>query len=776
MNLKPLTLVTLSALAAAQEPLSVPKVPRQPVAGNKGVDPVEIFVPHAPMPAGFDTTLAPANREPVAVLPAGSSAREAPLAVLFDQPNADELWAAAPMWKAGFDGSSATFVPFFGSGAARNHPAKFRVREVNVGGHLVPTPDGKPERHDATIVIARGGMIEQYVASLQGIEQRFVFEKLPTTGELTVTIGVDGGYVVESAAGGHRFACALGSFSYGRAIAFDASGATSEVQSQWTGDAIRLTVPAAFVAAARMPLTIDPLIGNTVQLASSTFYDTATTDIAFDASLQQYVVCWERIFSLTDSDVLMQRCNADMQPIGSPVFVDNTPTSWRHCRIAGLDMYDKFLIVAECEQAANPIYVAGRVVDGAAWTLTGAFDIERGAIACGNPDVGGDAYPTGPVYWSVVYERRYTPYDYDIALRQVQQNATLRGGTFSYISSSFNIEHSPVISNSDGGDGSPGSQRWCIAYRQRNNGYQEAIRTATVSWDGLLDPQQTTSGYYYADDTMDLTVSSPTLASLGRNFLVAVTIYDHVFHRNLIRTLVVGPNATVISPWNVVFGYLADCGRPVVDSDGVRFAMSYAIDPDQSNPPLHAATIDLVGNALTVHDDQTYEPQTIDVFGQAMCSEVSGGASNDRQRRYAMSWIRQDASSSQVRTTRYAGVATNGGASVRGTGCSNFGLQIPSGFDFAAIGSSIELGVGTPGGVIGWGVGAPISAPIPGCSMCVLGTTAAVVLIGDTIDVTLPPNTALVGATFAFQAFRLDQTGNCFGSLDVSDTVDVTIR
>lgn len=46
--------------------------------------------------------------------------------VQFDRPRADEpLWAMGAAWKASFDGSGFTTIPFFGSSAPRNFPLRF---------------------------------------------------------------------------------------------------------------------------------------------------------------------------------------------------------------------------------------------------------------------------------------------------------------------------------------------------------------------------------------------------------------------------------------------------------------------------------------------------------------------------------------------------------------------------------------------------------------------------------------------------------------------------
>lgn len=361
------------------EPLGKAELPSGPGA------PVAVGTAATPRAEAIHET-ADASQAP-AQLPPGVLAE--PTSVLYDAPQDDQVWALAPAWKAGFSTQGATFVPFFGSDAPASHPATFQVTGAAVGGVDLPTQGLAVARDQDCVGITRQGFREQYLVGLAGIEQQFVFEQLPRRGELSVDLAVAGDYEVHVDGAELRFTCALGSFRYGAAQAFDARGRTVPMATEWRAGVLRLVVPADFVATAQLPLVIDPLIGNVVTLATSTLRYGAT-DLAYDASLAMHVACYERVFSQTDSDVLAVRLDANHQAIGSPFSIDATTTSWRGCRIANLNAYDKFLVVAESELAPNPIAIAGRVYLAASHTLGSQFDIERGTRACIRPDVGGD--------------------------------------------------------------------------------------------------------------------------------------------------------------------------------------------------------------------------------------------------------------------------------------------------------------------------------------------------------------------------------------------------
>lgn len=785
MNPLLLSLALITTSLVAQVDPALPKVPREPSPYTKGrSEAADVYVAETPLQIAAATTVGAWQADGVELAaPTAPAASPAPAAtalqrtVSFDRAGDGALWAYAPDWKASFDGVAATFVPFFGSDAPRNHPATFSVRQARLGGVPLRVPRGHATERAGTVSIARGDLVERYVTSPVGIEQQFVFAQLHGAGELAVTIDVHGDYEVTSTDGQHLLTCASGSIRYGAAVAIDGSGKRVGVQSEWTGDAIRLTVPEWFVAAASMPLVIDPLIGQVTALTASSSQTIAATDIAYDASLQTYLLCFERVFSQTDSDVFARRLDRDMNPFGSQITIDFTSTSWRGCHVAGLNLYDKFLVVAEVSGSAWPVpYVAGRIFDAGTSTLHPPIDIQKGAEACTNPDVGGDPYPNGPVYWTVVFEREYGSFDHDILMRQVQDDGTLRASTFTAIDTSLNYEYQPHISNSDGVDGPASTQRWCIVWRRSTSGGSSSVRCVTCSWDGVVDPVQVFSGSSPNQYTGDVTVSSPTRSSLGRNFLIAQRRHVLALGIDLVSTLVVAPNGVVVEPWTYSLGFYEHGQDPVAESDGRRFVIGFTPPFGSDDADQKVATLDLVAGSLEVRDVQWCAQSGDDELHMTLCSEVSGGASAAGERRYAIAWARDASSGDLVEGVRYAGVATNGGAAVRWTDCGLFAVNLPNSIDQGAIGAAIQMDWTVTVPLQGWAFGEPISVPMPGCSSCTLGTTATHLSIGGHVDVPVPFNPNLVGVTFALQPFRLVSGLTCIGGVELGDAIDVTIR
>lgn len=764
-------LLALSAVANAQQAPQSVRIPREPgIASARQIEvPVPSNAASAPVAAPQVAAALARGADAAAEVVTGVAQQ-----VLFDEPQPGSLWAAAPTWKAGFDGTAVTFVPFLGSDAPRNFPARFAVSGLAVAGRTLPVAPGTPQRRDGVVRMDRGVMVEQYVTSLAGIEQQFVFEQLPMRGELTVTIAVATDQDVTTAAGAHSFANPFGSFSYGAAVAIDGCGRSVAVASDYLDGALHLTVPAWFVAEAALPLVIDPLIGNVVAVGSSAVHNGAI-DLAYDASRDEYLVCFERLFSALDSDVLGVRCNSAMQPLAPQFLIDNTTTSWRGCRVAGLDLYDKFFVVCECEQSGQPTYVAGRTFDAAAVALGSQIDIEHGSVACLRPDVGGDPFPLGPVYWTVVYERALSGADHDIVMRQVQNTGALRGATYTAIDTSVQFEHSPAISKSDGRDGSSTTQRWCIAYRRDTGlggpGESTTVRASTVSWDGVVDATQFVSPWYSNLDNRDLDVSNPTFESLGRKFLIVETRRDTVTPNYEIWGALVAAGAAS-GGWQELLDYSNNVDQPAVACDGARFAI---VGSSLLGSDIIAALFDVVGSQLVRHDYVQVTSSPANDGVPAIVSHASGGATTLGDRQFGLAWNAGGATADTVLGARYRGMATNGGASTRTTGCGSLQVGYPGTVDFGALGTTIQVDVQNPAGIVGWAVGAPVSVSLPGCGTCVVGTTAVVLAVGASLQIPVPYDGSFVGLPFAFQAFSLG-LGTCLGSLELSDTIDVTIR
>lgn len=782
LKIPSIPLVLCSALLAQQGPKLPRAIDESPVCKlSPAIDQAVLPATAAPLDQSLPAIATDSSRP----IPPASALMELHLpGILYDSPGNGDMWAMAAQWKAGFSPNGVCFVPFYGSDAPRNRPVDFQVIGATVGGQPIAAAGLGVERDGDRIAIAREGLVEQYLITPAGIEQQFVFEHLPVRGELTLAMRVTGDHQVAADNGGFQFTCELGSFHYGAPVALDAKGRSIPMTARLDGDVLQLVVPAAFVQRAQLPLVIDPLIGGVLTLATSSNRYGAT-DLAYDGSLARYVACYERIWSALDSDVLAMRLDSNLQPFGSAFAIDLTTTSWRRCRIANLNAYDKFLIVAESQAppvalGAPPsiIAIAGRVYHAGTNVLGNAIDIERGDRDCIRPDVGGDPSTTVPTFFTVVFERRYTATDGDIMMRQVTEAGNLRGSSMTTIDSTSARHEGPVISRSNG-FGPFTQQSWLVVYHNRPGNGQARVEGRYISWDGQLGAALATTAWWSTGPNVSLSVSSPTLNSLGRRYVIVDGWQDIATSRMQLSARAVDATGNQLVGRTLLTTSNGSFGEPVVETDGVRFAIGFTQDYSPNGCEVFLGTYDLVqaNNQLGFVARELINPGNSNSteVGLALCSRYTGGAV-DRDTEYGVLFGSYLGGNSQtLKAARYLGHLPSVGLSIRPTGCGLGGLQVTSDTHLGVLGSTNTATVDPVNGLVGWVLGLPTSLAITGCSACRQGSSALVTTIGAQTQLQVPYNTGLVGITFAMQAFAFGP-GSCLGSLAFSDTADLRIR
>jgi hypothetical protein len=695
------------------------------------------------------------------------------------------IWAGADGYKAAFDEDGMDFVPFLGSHAPRNHPARFALESLRLGETTLEFLRVAPHREGARVAYARGSVVEAYDVRFDGVEQSFRFESLPLRGELVIRVTVDGDFEVESDDDAHRFRCADGAFRYGRAIAIDAGGSRIPLASNWRDGAIELVVPAEFVERASLPLIVDPAIGTEQQLGNSG-YDLRSTDLAHNGDEQRSFCAWERVFSQQDSDVFARALDSAQQPTGSLLTIDVTTTSWRHPRIAALNDPDRFLVVAESSTGnASPFRIRGRMIHGAVSPAVQApFDIAGAGVSghgsgdCRNPDVGGDP-GLATTYFTVVWEYAVTSGDHDIYFRQVTADAGLRGTGPVAIDVSLGYEREPRISKCDG-QYPYATQAWAVVYRRDVPPFGTGqFRAATLGWNGNLRTvnggvsfpisgvvQASVGGY---------DVSSPSDDANGRSFMLTDVRLDPGSGRSWLHAIAFDGSGAVLSQdiWISDLGVLSATERATVaiDCDGFRYGLVHGIEYGAGplDRDVHALTLSRVLGTLTVHDAASVAANLLDERDPAIVAMHSGG---EGMLRYATAWT--VGSTQGLNATVLArGYAGHGVLPVttRNTACGSVGIATDA---QALMGSQFGVSSTGSGALFGFLVGAPTQTPIPGCPGCVLGVDGQVVA-GTTMSLYVPCQPTLFGVVIAMQAFAVGG-GSCLGSIGVSDTKDVRIQ
>lgn len=724
--------------------------------------------------------------QPPAVAPAAFQLTEP----VFDAAADGTLLVAGPGYRARFDRRGAEFTPFLGSDAERAWPVSFVLAGAAVGGVDLPVAAATPERCGRLVTFARGAADELYELRADGAEQRFVFRSLPARGELCLRIDVDSDLRAEEVADGVLFAGPRGGVHYGLAVAIDAHGERVAMTTYCVDGALELRVPAEFVAAAALPLVVDPLIQPRSMFRNGTTA-LGNLDLAYDASVGEWIAVWDAAFHANNYDVYAQRLGAGANPIGGAIVVEAGATSWRKPRIANLPGGDNFLVVAEADDVASSPWIQARklTIANNSVSLGTHFDIARSGQngapigSFTNPDVGGDGVTIG--YWNVVYEYGAAP-DRDIHMRLVGPNGNLVGAQATLLAATAYDERGPRVSKSNGGQNTP-SQTWGVLWERRvtlGNGAGDFSKVwgALVTWNGSQRSLLGQTSWPVFDTAVEgrggYDISSPTDEIGGQRYLMAVesrptateghNLFGMVFSHQGLGGAAVDLMHVTSLPFVLTS---KDQHSPAIDCDGTRFALTFTHDFSATDTDAYIATYARSpAGAIVAHEAPIVLGNTTeDEDGTAICSRRSDGGEPGR---YLAGLHMLVGTDHQLRAEVYEGLAP-GGITWRGSGCGSLvmtaanepGLGMPVAFHLAGV-----TGLG------GYLAGLPANtAPTP-CPNCTMGTTGDVTLLGSNWTFLVPNNTGIVGVTVAVQGFEIGSSGPCLGQIRASNTADLTIR
>ena len=746
---------------------------------------------HAPEPV--DKSLPSEATRPGVVLPQALARSEAkvptlprlPATVRFDVDADGGHWAHAPGWKAHADGRALLFVPFLGSDAPANQPLRLELTDVRVGERSLPVPAGSVVRTEQRWTVVRGACREHFDLQLGGVEQSWEFAELPTRGELRLSLAMTTSLRGEDLGADLVFTGPRGGVRYGAAVAIDAAGRRCPLALDLRGDRIELVVPADFVASATLPLVVDPLASTVLVSATQAYQGNAS--IAFDYSTQQFLVVWENAFSATDLDVWAQRLDLQQVPIGVPFQIDFSTVSWARPRVANNGQADNFLVVAECSNAfASPRWIGGRLFATSTGTSP-SFVIERAGVGGSfsgdalRPDVGGDPAETGTTWYTVVWEREYSTTDHDILLRQVSPIGTLRTFSPIVIDTATSYESLPRIAKSNGYTftGNPGVQYWPIVYQRTFGPGDEDVRGSIVDANGQFVGAANFPIATSSRDERTPVVSSPTDDTAGpRRHAVAFTRLEPTTSTDILVSIC-DATGGLLTTTNLQLAEGAGAAEawqqivPVIDSDGSRFAIAYKElwSGTGGDFDVRVSTLahDPAANTTAVHDSRASIAGSSNYEGEpAIASTWSGGGGSLR---YGIAWQQYSTTgpTHNVFASVYDGHLAGPLPTVRSTACSGLGISLSG---LPGLGRVLQFDQTDAGPLSGFSFGTPVNVPLSFCPGCTLGVDG--VLLPNPFAIVIPANPALVGASFAAQAFSL-YSGTCLGSIALSDTIDLTL-
>jgi hypothetical protein len=545
-----------------------------------------------------------------------------------DRSSDGTLWAIGGTYKARFGVDGASYVPNFGAGAPRNFPVTFQVQGATLGGEPLPADlSVTPDFVGDTAVYDRGGFEERYDTRIGAVEQLFVFDTLPGSGELVVRLGVASELEGSVQGDGLAWSGALGVVNYSNAVAIDARGRQVAVPTLLEAGVVELRVPAEFVASATLPLTIDPVI-TTFLPNNSSATDDRVPDIAYDLVHDRYMIIWTRTYSATDLDVWAEMFdpNTSFPIAGSGAYIDFTTDSWSDPKCANNRATGQFLVVASRYGAQYEIW--GRTREAESTTQSAQFQVSSGLGNKWLPTVGGDPFSGTPSYYCVAWTREYTAgVDYDIHARLVDPSGTVAGTLISIDNSGSTYDTYPSISRSNAGS------IWNVAWERQYNTSDWDIRGAQVNRDGTITTPSFSVDFSPANDLRP-DASPPLQFTLtGRPYLITYQRYDGAdwdIYASALKGSTRIDFANLSHLWSL--GSAEHEGSPSIDTNGKQFALAYhrSYNLSASDFDTYVASVYLAGDQLRVGEQPVNVAFSITFEGYPqICAERSGGAVSD---------------------------------------------------------------------------------------------------------------------------------------------------
>ena len=389
-------------------------------------------------------------------------------------------FAAGQNYKASFHGLP-TFIPYLGKDYPHNQPLAFNTRSILVGG-VEQIVDNAPGRRftDDRYELVHGSIVEAYDVRVEGLEQTYTFTQRLPAGDLEIVCGVESQLVLTETRGTPatvHFHDASGTeiLTYGEAVVFDAAGRRAAVQTTASGTEIRLNVPASWLADAKYPVTVDPLVS--VTLGAQLGGQLQTIDSTRDDGGNDIYVAYTRFASAADEDLFIRGYMDDFTG-NTTVFADLDNT-WdtQHPQIAVAGSPVKIVAAFNRRFASNTSAIRLH------YRNTNDFVLNTNVTGLGNPagtqtwraDIGGTTLSSSGDFMLVTYQQ-----DVGVTLANTTNSGIgcrvmdITGAIPTTVGTSFVI---PVSATSDAerpsvnqiATGSGTSTTWIVAYQRYDN-------------------------------------------------------------------------------------------------------------------------------------------------------------------------------------------------------------------------------------------------------------------------------------------------------------------
>lgn len=685
------------------------------------------------------------------------------------------VWVRGDRYKVGL-AAEVTFQPLLGPRSPRDWPLQLQWQGPATTAAPAPWQMGERSAERRS-----GNCVERWDFAPERAQQSFRFEKPMEPGDLVCTLAVTTDLHPEPDGPGVTFLApeGRGGVHYSDAVVVDAAGERLDVPVEWAGGALRIVVPASFVAAAHWPITVDPWLQTIV--VDATASDLQGARAAYDETNDVWFLIAEEVLSATDSDIRSWRYSAGP---GAPVLLDTgfeASTSNRTIHPDVANVGESALFVTAWYDITNVGLGSGQVrysrrlasssSTGTALTLSSGVGTDPGNRVF----VGGSQ--TGSLF--VIASMRSTPTSAPV----IQARSVDVGGqTYGTHQVTLPLMAAPPTIDLSARQGA--SDPWVVLWQECSG----TCSTTQIVAQALFAPQN--AGGFTVQPPIVVASGSPDFApriagSAGR--------WLAVWQRNTFR----GAASLVGRPLSVSSGLLGTLGTevdmhagepnsvpatrrlaPAISYDGVRYVVTYDEQgPSGTEPYSMTVVVDAAGN-VAWHDGHVSFGLGQGVGNGALDAAASSGAHLGR---HFVALQRPTANGDLLAATIDA-YAAGSLSSVANIGCGLPSEPTISLSGTPALGRTFTVSLGNLTGVPFLLTGLPAITPLPGCGSCQQGVSlaGAVTQFGASTTIVVPTSPSFLHLPIGFQGLTMLQAGGCpaavFGvGFALSDLLQVEI-
>jgi PKD repeat protein len=245
---------------------------------------------------------------------------------------------------------------------------------------------------------------ERYEALRAGFEQTFVLAgsaALASGADVTLEVAFETTLVPAERPGGDLKAISFGDgdravLTYGEALAIDAAGSRRRVPVRLAGDALEIVLDGAWLAGARFPITVDPLLTSMFISVTTSIDNERNADVAYSRTSDVYMVVWEDEYASDDHDIVAAIYSPSGGRVAGPFYIDGSTDDSLHPSVAWSPNGDRFLVAWQDD--ANSLF-GGYDIWGALVSAQGVpgapFEIYASLSGHSDPHVGAEDAANG---------------------------------------------------------------------------------------------------------------------------------------------------------------------------------------------------------------------------------------------------------------------------------------------------------------------------------------------------------------------------------------------